>query len=309
MRNACTRNTAESNSTKESSQSITRDSFAIKSNPFMSTEYKTIVAACPRIPARSAPTTFFLSSLPAFPSSYSSSYRSYPCLLLSDGGGKDCLFIILHHIQIPGTRSGRYQISNFFEHFRCSSGAAQMSKKNRFFYSFCVDSRPVLNLNIFNNLMNSLPAQVKFICNLAERRTGCSHLQNFVISVRICGRTRLQRTPLPAANSLDSRSALVRKLIFSPSLANVPDPSTQSNFIIINNFDVNSRHITIALSARELRKSFNVGIKSGDVVHKTKISTTPAASRKQLTYNYLLQQNLTLSCLVSKLDNNQGDNV
>jgi len=49
----------------------------------------------------------------------------------------------------------------------------------------------------------------------------------------------------------------------------------------------------MSLALRKLRKSFNIGIESRRVVHKPEISTAFAASRKQLTFNYLLQQNLT----------------
>ena len=232
--------------------------------------------------------------------------------------------MILNHTQTADScaRSGVHQISDFFEHFRCSSDAQKnnffqktgpelCSKKNNFFNSF-LSTIPTqsqgkkndflnyfrrknseLNLNIFNNLMDALPTQIKLICDLAERRTRRAHLQNFRISVRICSRTRLQWTPLPAGNSLDGRCALFRKLIFSASLANIPNPSTQCDIRIINNFCMNCRNIAMSFALRELRKSFNVGIESCRVVHDAKISTTSVASRKQLTFNYLLQQNLT----------------
>ncbi len=156
-------------------------------------------------------------------------------------------------------------------------------------------------MNIFDNLMNALPAQIKLICDLPERRPSCAHLQNFGISVRISGWSGLQRSPLPAVNRLDSSRTLFRKLIFSPSLAHVPNPSSQSDIIIINNFDMHGRYIAISLSSGELRKCFNVGIESSGVVHKPQISTAFAASRKQLTFNYLLQQNLTSGNRTSKL--------
>jgi hypothetical protein len=56
---------------------------------------------------------------------------------------------------------------------------------------------------------------------------------------------------------------------------------------------MNCRNIAMPFALRELRKSFNIGIESCHVVHDAKISTTSVASRKQLTFNYLLQQNLT----------------
>jgi hypothetical protein len=268
------------------------------------TEYKTIVAACPTIPAKSATATLFLDSSP---SSSASRYRSsYPCIALYDGGGKEFFFIILNAIQTADScaRSGGYQISVFFEHFRCSSdaqknkfsqktGPAADGEKNCFFYSFSVDPAPALSLNIFNNLMNALPTQIKLICNLTERRTGCAHLQNFRISICICSRTRLQWTPLPTRNRLDSRCALFRKLIFSASLAHVANPSSQCDIIIFNNFSMDGWNIAMSFARGELRKGLNIGIESCRVIHKPEISTTSAASRKQLTFNYLLQQNLT----------------
>lgn len=288
-------------------QSKTRDSRAIESSPLTMTEYKRIVAACPMIPAASVPTMFFRDSSS---SSRLSMYRSlYPCRSLCDGGGKDFFFMIPNHTQTADScaRSGVHQISGFFEHFRCSSDA----QKNNFFNSFSIDPRSLessqksdffnkfrrknseLNLNIFNNLVDALPTQIKLICDLAERRTGCAHLQNFRISVLIRRRTRLQWTPLPAGNSLDGSRALFRKLIFSASLTNIPNPSSQCDIRIIDNFSMNCRNITVSLALRELRKSCNIGIESRRIVHDAKISTTSVASRKQLTFNYFLQQNLT----------------
>jgi hypothetical protein len=52
-------------------------------------------------------------------------------------------------------------------------------------------------------------------------------------------------------------------------------------------------NIAVSFARGELRKGFDIGIESGRVIHKPEISTTSAASRKQLTFNYLLQQNLT----------------
>ena len=218
--------------------------------------------------------------------------------------------MIPNHTQMADScaRSGQYQISTFFEHFTCSSGAGiyvkksnfflktgpqLCSEKNRFFAVFSIDPVSGLKLNIFNNLMNALPTQIKLICDLSERRTSCAHLQNFRISRRICSRTRLQWSPLPAGNRLDGRCALFRKLIFSASLANITNPSTQCDIIIFNNFSVHRGNIAVSLARSELRKGFNVSIKSGRVVHEPQISTLSAASRKQLTINYLLQQNLT----------------
>ena len=214
-------------------------------------------------------------------------------------------------------RSGRYQIYNFFEHFRCSfdaqkskfflkTGPAADGEKNRFFYSFSIDPVPALSLNIFNNLMNALPAQIKLICNLSEGRTRRAHLQNFRISICICSRTRLQWTPLPTRNRLDSRCALFRKLIFSASLANITNPSSQSDIIIFNNFSMDGWNIAMSFARGELRKGFNVGIESCRVIHKAEISTASAASRKQLTFNYLLQQNLTSGMRASTMSSAHG---
>lgn len=283
------------------------------------TEYKSIVAACPTIPAASATVTF-LFNFNSPPSSSKSKYRSlYPYLSLFDGGGKDDLFMIPNHTQTADScaRSGGYQIYNFFEHFRCSSdaqknkfflktGPVDWSEKNRFFYSFFIDPRPVLNLNIFNNLMNALPTQIELICDLSEGRTCRTHLQNFSISVSIRRRTRLQWTPLPTRNRLDSCCTVFRKLIFSASLAHVTNPSTQCDIGIINNFGVDGWNITMSLTQCKLRKGFNVGIESGGVVHKPEISTTFAASRKQLTFNYLLQQNLTSGMRASTMSSAHG---
>ena len=282
------------------------------------TEYKRIVAACPMRPTVSAPTMFLLDS--SMSSSRLSKYKSsYPCLSLYDGGGKDFFFIIPNHIQTWDScaRSGEYQISRFFEPSGRSFDAKKIDffekdwapashQKNRFFYSFSVDPVSGLDLNIFDNLMDALPTQIKLICNLAERRTGCAHLQNFRISISICSRTRLQWTPLPTRNRLDSRCALFRKLIFSASLANIANPSSQSDIIIFNNFSMDGWNIAMSFARGELRKGFNVGIESCRVIHKAEISTTFGASRKQLTFNYLLQQNLTSGMRASTMSSAHG---
>ena len=282
----------------------------------MITEYSKIVAACPSKPVSSATATF---SPDSSSPSVTSSYRSYPRLYLFDGGGKGDFFMIPNHNQTADScaRSGQYQISTFFEHFRCSfdaqkskfflkTGPAADGEKNRFFYSFSVDPVSGLDLNIFNNLVNALPTQIKLICDLSEGRTGCAHLQNFVISVCICSRTRLQWTPLPTGNSLDGRCALFRKLIFSASLANIANPSSQCDIIIFNNFSMDGWNIAMLLARGELRKGFNIGIESCRVIHKAEISTASAASRKQLTFNYLLQQNLTSGMRASKMSSAHG---
>lgn len=290
----------------------------------MITEYTTMDTACPIKPTISAAVRlgFGSSSSPV-----TSSYRSYPLRSLYDGGGKECFFMIINPIQKTAARSGSVQIIDFFATSRRSSTACEGASNFTF---FCAKTRPLpgrkkdkfltfsasragpqrspkksfflnyfsrpgseLNRNIFNNLMNPLPAQIKFICNLAERRTRGAHLQNLRISALICRWTRLQWTPLPAGNSLDNRCALFRKLIFSASLANVSNPSSQCHIRIINNFSMNCWHITMSLALRKLRKSFNIGIESCRVVHARKISTTFTSSWKQLTNLYLLRQMLT----------------
>ncbi len=290
----------------------------------MITEYTTMVAACPIKPTISAAIRLGFSSSS---SPVTSSYRSYPRRSLYDGGGKECFFMIIHPTQKTSARSDLIQIIDFFATSRRSSSACegapnftffcaktrplpgrkkdkiltfsasragpQSSPKKSFFLNYFPRPGSELNRNIFNNLMNPLPAQIKFICNLAERRTRGAHLQNLRISAFICRRTRLQWTPLPAGNSLDSRCALFRKLIFSASLAHVPNPSSQCDIRIVNNFSMNCRHITMFLALRKLRKSFNIGIESCCVVHARKISTTFTSSWKQLTNLYLLQQVLT----------------
>ena len=290
----------------------------------MITEYTTMVAACPIRPVSSAAAMlgFGSSSSPV-----TSSYRSYPRCSLYDGGGKGFFFMIIHPIQKTSARSGLIQINDFFTASRRSSSAGmgtsnfmffctrrrpqpgrkkdkiltfpsspdgpQSPPKKSFFLNYFPRPGSELYRNIFNNLMNPLTAQIKFICNLAERRTRGAHLQNLRISALICRRTRLQWTPLPAGNSLDSRCALFRKLIFSASLAHVSNPSSQCDIRIINNFGMNCRHITIPLALCKLRKSFNIGIESCRVVHARKISTTFTPSWKQLTNLYLLPQTLT----------------
>jgi hypothetical protein len=65
-------------------------------------------------------------------------------------------------------------------------------------------------------------------------------------------------------------------------------------------------NIAMSFARGELRKGFNIGIESCRVIHKAEISTASAASRKQLTFNYLLQQNLTSGMRASTMSSAHG---
>ena len=55
----------------------------------------------------------------------------------------------------------------------------------------------IYDINFFNNLVDSLPAQFKLICDLAEGMTGRPHLQNIIISIFVGSWARSKWTPLP----------------------------------------------------------------------------------------------------------------
>lgn len=133
------------------------------------------------------------------------------------------------------------------------------------------------DLYIFYNLMHSLAAQVKLVGDLAEGRTRSAHLQNFGISGGICGRTRLQRPPLPTRNCLDCCRTVIRKLVFSATLTHVANPRTQSNVGSINIFYMNSRNIAMSLPRRKLLQGFDVCVEACNVVHGQDIIRGPIA--------------------------------
>jgi hypothetical protein len=147
-------------------------------------------------------------------------------------------------------------------------------------------------LYVFYNLMDSLAAEVKLVSNLAERRTRSAHLQNFGISGGICGRTRLQRSPLPTRNCLDGRSSIVRKLIFSTTLPHVPDPCSKSDVVSINSFYMNSRNIAMSLSSRKLLQGFDVCIEACSVIHRQDIIRGPMGHVDDALF-FIFPQNLT----------------
>lgn len=166
----------------------------------------------------------------------------------------------------PGNRMLRAQKSLVFDVAALSSGATRCLKKVGFFRTLGHEET-ALFLNIFDNLMNPLAAQVKLVSNLAEGVSSRAHLQNFGISRRIRRGPWLQWSPLPTRNCLDCCRTVIRKLIFSATLPHVADPSPKGYFFSIYNFYVNCWNVAVSFAGRKLLQSFDVCVEACNVVH------------------------------------------
>lgn len=127
----------------------------------------------------------------------------------------------------------------------------------------------------FHYLVDSLSGEVEFIRYLAETSAGGPQFVNSHISWNIRRRPRTKRSPLPAWNSLELDDSFWRKLIFSFSLPHVSNPSTQSNFVSFDNFDMHGRNSTMAVACRELPEGQNVILKSCFIVHSRDNNSKP----------------------------------
>jgi hypothetical protein len=305
----CTKSTPRKISKRLKSQSITPPRSTMNSKPFKMTAYRpatiTNIARPPRIFAVDTVTT--------------SSFI--------DGGGKG-LFISMMRVYSASKLCYTLQESELFEDFANVRAAAGAGQKPNFFAVFLSTPRDaaakkkstfltkspskfsctflqkvhlfdvkaagcqVSKLHVFYNLMDSLAAEVKLICNLAERRTRSAHLQNFGISGGICGRTRLQRSPLPTRNSLDGRSSVIRKLVFSTTLTHIANPCSQSDVVSINSFYMNSRNIAMSFTSRKLLQGFDVCIEACSVIHRQDIIREPMGHVDDALF-FIIPQHLT----------------
>lgn len=312
----CTKSTPKKISEKLKSQSTTPPLSTMNSSPFRMTAYKpatsTNIASPPRtFEADTVTSSFvdgggkglFIGMLP----SYLESQQSKLCYTPQENQ-------LFEHLSNVDAAAGTGQKPDFFEVFFSTPREAAEKKKSTFFaksgtqlrvnflqkvsfFDVSAAGRHLSKLHVFYNLMHSLAAEVKLVSDLAERRTRRAHLQNFRISRRICGRTRLQWSPLPTRNCLDGCRAVIRKLIFSTTLPHVPDPCSQSDVFPINIFYMNSRNIAVSLSGRKLLQGFDVRIETCSVIHRQNISdgatlhvNAPVACSNASTFNQLLTE-------------------
>ena len=124
--------------------------------------------------------------------------------------------------------------------------------------------------------MNTLTAQVKLVCDLAEGFTGSSHLKNLFIPINVSGRSRTKRSPNPSRDARELPRSFFRKLIFSISLSGVSNPSSQINSGIFEFFNMSCRHVRVAFPIGELFKCSDVSFKTSGVVHSQDINTRMA---------------------------------
>ena len=136
-------------------------------------------------------------------------------------------------------------------------------------------SRSSLRIDISNNLMNTLTAQIKLVCNLAERFPRCAHFKNLIISIYVSGRSRAKRSPHPARDARELPRSFFRKLIFSITLPGVTNPGPQINSVFFKFFDVSCRYVGVSLTSSKLSEGSDVGFETSGVVHSRDINTRP----------------------------------
>lgn len=315
----CTKSTPRKISKRLKSQSTTPPRSTMNSKPFKMTAYRTAT----KMNITSPPRTFIDDTV--MTSSFIdgggkglfiSMMRFYSASKLCYTPKKSELFEGFANVRAA---AGAGQKPNFFEDFFSTPRDAAVHKKVNFLakssskfsctflqkvnlFDVAVPDIPHIargltrsnksKLYVFYNLMDSLAAQIKLVSNLAERRTRSAHLQNFGISGGICGRTRLQRSPLPTRNCLDGRSSVVRKLIFSTTLTHVANPCPQSNVVSINSFYMNSRNIAMSFTSRKLLQSFDVCVEACSVIHRQDIIRGPMGHVDDALF-FIFPQNLT----------------
>lgn len=118
-----------------------------------------------------------------------------------------------------------------------------------------------------NNLMNALPTQVKLVRDLAQRLTAAVEFHNLDIPVRVSGRPRTQRTPLPSAERFKNSDARGSKLPFATALPKVTNPRTKRDFQVADKLSVNSRNAEVPFPFAETIECFKGQFKPRDVVH------------------------------------------
>jgi len=118
-----------------------------------------------------------------------------------------------------------------------------------------------------NNLMDTLTAQIKLVCDLAERLTAAVEFHNPNISVGVSGRTRTQRTPLPSAERFKNSDARRSKLPFTTALPQVTNPRAKRDFKFAEKLSVRGRDSEVAFPLAETIECFKGQFKPRDVVH------------------------------------------
>lgn len=130
-----------------------------------------------------------------------------------------------------------------------------------------------------NNLMDALTTQIKLVRDLAERLTAAVEFHDENIPVRVSGRTRTQRSPLPSTERFKNSDARRSKLTFATALPKVTNPRTKRDFQVPNKLSVHSRDAEVAFPFAETIECFKGQFKPRDVIHVKDNSKEEAAGR------------------------------
>lgn len=136
-----------------------------------------------------------------------------------------------------------------------------------------------------NNLMDTLAAQIKLVCDLAERLAAAVEFHNSDIPVRVSGRTRAQRSPLPSAERFKNGDARGSKLPFATALPKVTNPRAKRDFQVAEKLSVRGRDSEVAFPLAETIECFKGQFKPRDVVHvKDNSKEVPSARLNPLRF-------------------------
>jgi len=118
-----------------------------------------------------------------------------------------------------------------------------------------------------NNLMDSLPRQIKLICDLAKRLSAAVEFHDSDIPVRVSGRTRTQRPPLPSTQRFKRSDARGGELPFPSALTKISNPRAKRDFHFADKLSVDGRDSEVAFPLAETIECFKGQFKPRDVVH------------------------------------------
>jgi len=127
----------------------------------------------------------------------------------------------------------------------------------------------IFNLRIHSgqNLVDTLTGQSVVVGDLLKARSSSPLGNNFPVSVRVLPRARLQRSPLPSGDEVESLDALVGQEVRPVALPNVTNPDAEFDFPAVEGLDVESRDVRVSFSGDELGERADVHDESVSVVH------------------------------------------
>ena len=148
--------------------------------------------------------------------------------------------------------------------------------------SYGGSSPKLLRIRTLHNLMHALTAKVKKVCNLTKCLALLTHLKDFGIAGLIGCRSWLQWPPFPSANHFESSDTFGGQDPLLVALADVANPSTDKDFVSVDNFNVNSGASRVTFTSRELLQCSHVNSESGVVIHIPHFRTSVNLMREHL---------------------------